>query len=74
MAYASLGQYARAIQNYDKTISLDPKFAVVYAYRSVAYTSVGKDAEARQDIERAVELGVERATVEQAVEQAKQQR
>ena len=45
-----------------------------YYYRAISYTSLGNDVEARQDVERAVELGIDRAELEAAMEDAKRQR
>jgi len=42
--------------------------------RAIAYTFVDKVAEARQDTERAVELGMDRGELEAMIEEAKTRR
>ena len=72
--YLNLGQYQRAIQNYGEAIRLDPQDGEAYTNRAAAYTLLGMDAEAKVDIERAVELGIDRAFLEKAIEELKGQR
>lgn len=52
-AYYDLGQYQRAIEDYDKVIQLDldldPDLAHVYQYRGNAYDSLSKEANVRAD-------------------------
>ncbi len=74
IAYRNLGELQRAIQDYNEAIHINPQYALAYANRAIAYTLLDKDAEAQQDIDRAVELGVNRATLEGRVEQVKQER
>ena len=74
MVYLNLGQYERAIQDFDQAIHLQPEHADAYASRALAYICLGMEAEAQQDINRAVELGFDRALLERMVEQAKQAR
>jgi len=73
-AYLSLDQYQRAIKEYDEAIRLDPQLAGAYANRGVAYTLIGNDVEARQDIERAVELGFDHSKLETTIKGAKKSR
>jgi hypothetical protein len=47
---------------------------LAYANRALTSTLLGHDAAARQDIDRAVELGVERDLLEQTIQQIKDQR
>ena len=65
---------ARAIEDYDKAIRLNTQNALAYINRGLAYTQLGMDAEAQQDIERAVELGFARGAVESSIAEAKSQR
>ncbi len=44
------------------------------AIRALAYTFVGMDEKAEQDIDRAIELRVDRALLKQMVRQVKQAR
>ena len=62
------------IQDYDEAIRLNPEFALAYANRALYHTLLGNDAEAQQDAERSIELGVDRALLESAIEEAKKQR
>ena len=52
-AYYDLGQYQRAIEDYNKVIQLDldldPDLAHVYQYRGNAYDSLSKEANVRAD-------------------------
>ena len=51
VAYADLGDLARAIQDFDKTIQLDPDHAPAYFNRGVAYAALGKSDAAVHDFE-----------------------
>ena len=74
IAYRRLGQFQRAIQDYDEAIRLDPQDALAYANRSVAKTILSLDIEAQRDVERAVALGVDRTFLEDLIELHKQDR
>ena len=50
------GQYDRAIANYDKAIKLDPKFAIAYNNRGIAYGQKGDDDRAIADFDTAIKL------------------
>ena len=47
---------------------------MAYANRARAYTLLGEDAQAQQDVERAVKLGVDRAPLEAAIQVIQQGR
>ena len=70
--YSCLEQYDRAIADWSKAIELNPYRGEAYANRGLAYTLLGKDIEAGQDIERAKQLGIDRALLEGMVKRAKQ--
>ena len=72
--YDDLGQFQRAIQDYDEAILLEPQYAPAYADRAVARTILGLDIEAQRDAERAVELGIDRTLLEDLIERAKRNR
>ena len=72
--YAAVGELARAVENYNETIRLDPVAGPVYGTRAITLTLIGDDELAEKDIDRAVELGIDRKLLEEAVEAAKQQR
>ena len=55
-AYSLLGQYDRALQDYDAALKIDPLNARIYANRGFVLLSQGKNAEADKDFQRAVEL------------------
>ncbi|MCH8090313.1 MAG: hypothetical protein IH955_09905, partial [Chloroflexi bacterium] len=44
-------------------------FALSYANRALAYTIVGRDQEAQQDVARAVELGIDSAALIEQIEE-----
>ena len=56
-AYFHLGQHQRVIKDLDKVISQARGFAEAYAVRALAYTFLGNDREAQQDVDRALRLG-----------------
>ena len=73
--YDSLGEYQRAIQDYDQAIRLEPQDALAYANRALAYTDLGKAMEAQQDVARAAQLGFDRIEgLEQFIETIKDRR
>lgn len=55
-AFNALGEHARAIEDYDRTLSLDPGFAYAYTNRGVAYRFLGQNERAIEDFDRALEL------------------
>jgi len=57
--YNSLGQYERAIQDFDEAIRLNPQNAGAYHNRGVAYGRIGKSIEEERDFAKAKELGIE---------------
>ena len=68
------GRLEEAIAEYDQAIRLVPNLGEAYGGRALALAAIGKDSEAKQDAERAVELGVDRALLEEAIEELKKQR
>ena len=46
-AYNALGNPARAIENYDRALRLNPGYALAYNNRGIAYTSLGEYARAQ---------------------------
>ena len=73
-AYLWLGQYQRAIEDYDEAIRLDRELVLPYVNRARAYAVLGKDREAQQDADRAVGLGFDRGELEGLIEESKNQR
>ena len=63
-----------AIAEFSEAIRLEPQHALAYANRAIAYTSLGDDAAAQEDLERAVDLGFDRGPLEAAIQRVKEQR
>jgi len=55
-SYAELGQYERAIQEYDETIRLEQNLENAYYERGLAYEALGKTIEAERDLKKAIQL------------------
>ena len=75
--YFALGQPQKAIQDYAEAIRLNPgraQIRLVYASRAMAYTLLGNDLEAQEDIGRAVELGHDPRLLLRAIDELKSQR
>ena len=73
-AYYGLEQFERAIKDFGDAITLRPENETAYAGRALALTQLGRDEEAQQDLERAVELGIDRATLTGMVEGLRSER
>ena len=56
LAYSDLGQYERAIQDYNKAIQLNPNYAEAYNNRGWAYYCLKQYGKALKDFEKALEL------------------
>lgn len=74
LTHYHLGEYQQAIEDLDETIGINPQDADAYTIRGLAYTALNMDAAAQQDIDRAVELGVDPDLLESWVEEIKEQR
>lgn len=55
-AFNALGEHARAIEDYDRTLALDPGFAYAYTNRGVAYRFLGQNERAIEDFDQALKL------------------
>ena len=53
---------------------LDRRFAIAYVNRSLAWTMLGNDDEARKDVEMAAALGLDRDAVMTKIEELKAER
>jgi tetratricopeptide (TPR) repeat protein len=51
-----LKEYEKAIEDYNKAIELDPKFAIAYTNRGVAYDKLKEHEKAIEDFNKAIEL------------------
>ena len=75
IAYDNLGQYQRAIQDYDQAIAMDPRNAKAYATRGIAEVYLHRDAEAKSDFKRAFEIDPNlKEIVEPLIKEAKAKR
>jgi len=55
-AYDEMGEYAKAIADYNKAIELDPNHALAYFNRAYAYGEIGQYDKAIADYTKAIEL------------------
>jgi tetratricopeptide (TPR) repeat protein len=61
-AYDDLGQYSRAIEDYDQALHFDPNDAVAYQNRGVSHENLGEYEQAAADWVRAIRIdGTSRA-------------
>jgi len=67
--YLELRQLRRAIEDFDEAVRLDPKYAVAYGNRAIAYKLQGNKAKAIADFEKFITL----ASNPRLVQIAKQQ-
>ncbi len=51
-------QHEKAVEDINEAIRLNPKEALAFIPRALAYTYLGKDEEARQDVERVGDMGI----------------
>ncbi|MFC1989463.1 tetratricopeptide repeat protein [Chloroflexota bacterium] len=54
--YRGLGEWERAIEDYDKAIRLNPEYAEAYLFRGEVYKEQGKKAVAIADFEKLISL------------------
>ena len=59
VAYHALGQYQRAIQDYDQALRLNSAFADAYLNRGKAYEALGQPQRAWEDFRQAQQLSTE---------------
>jgi len=57
VCYGRLGQPEQALQDHNRAIQLDPNEGTFYRNRSVTYRSLGNEAQANQDLQKAQSLG-----------------
>ena len=73
--HLSLNDVQRAAEDFGEAIGLNPQAAGnSYAGRVQAYIFLGKDEEAQQDYDRAVDLGIDPVSLREVIEQQKMQR
>lgn len=59
--YASMGQFIRAIEYYDRAIQMEPSMAAAYFNRGLAYYSIGEKIKGDHDLSLAGSLGIYKA-------------
>ena len=69
--YRLLGQAQQAIDDLDQAIRFDPRIGLSYYNRALAYTLLGQDSQAIGDVNSAVALGIDRNTLESAIDALK---
>lgn len=67
LAYFGLGQFQRSLADFDEAVRFDPTLNDAYTRRVMAFTMLNRDPEAQQALERAVEVGVDRAFLKQYI-------
>ncbi len=67
MLRRSLNQLPQAIEDLNQCLKLDPNFALAYLERARAYALQGKKDLARQDYQRAQQLGVQMSSYDQQI-------
>ena len=63
IAHSHKGEFDRAIQDYDKAIEANPKYADVYNNRGIVYNNKGEFDRAIQDYSKAIELNPKHAKI-----------
>ena len=61
VAYGKLGNYARAISDYERAIEINPRYAEGLNNRGFAYGGLGNQRQAISDFDRAIEINPEYA-------------
>ena len=56
LAYYNKGQFDRAIADYDRSLTLNPTYAIAYNNRGLAFDSIGKYDRAIADYTRSIQL------------------
>ncbi len=56
IAYSNLGDHARAIQEFDQALRLDPSLSFAFSNRGIAYSELGKYRRAFEDYDQALRL------------------
>ena len=72
--YQQLGNPDKALEDLAQAIRLDPRNGQAYYKRALAHAQLGRDSDAQQDADRAEQLGIDRATLSAAIDDAKKSR
>ena len=71
MLFGGLSEFDRALEDFATAIELDPEDSAAHGNRALVLTRMGRDDEAAQALDRAVELGADREDMAQRVEDVK---
>ena len=52
-----IGDYATAVENFTQAILIDPNYVAAYKSRGITYRKMGSEEQARQDLQKAKNLG-----------------
>src|SRR5262249_44792445 len=63
LAYLRQRDYRRAAADFDQGVALQPDLTEAYLNRALAWQGLGRDADAGQDLTRAIDLGTAHARV-----------
>ena len=58
MCFLEMKDYSTAIENFTQAIIMDPNYGYAYRNRGIAYRKIGSEEQARQDLQKAKNLGV----------------
>jgi tetratricopeptide (TPR) repeat protein len=61
VTYGELGNLRQAISDYDRTIEINPKYAMAYYNRGVAHIKLGNRSKAMEDLKTAARFDIENA-------------
>ena len=56
VAYANLGNYLQAIEDFTQAINLNPTFVLSYYHRGNCYEKIGENKKAQADFKKVAEL------------------
>ena len=65
VTYINLGMYENALDDLDQSITLEPSYANSYAYRAIVLKDLGREDEAKEDVEMAFVLGADSILIEE---------
>ena len=57
MCFLEMKDYSTAIENFTQAIIMDPNFGDAYKNRGITYRKMGSEEQARQDLQKAKNLG-----------------
>ena len=66
------GRQEDALEDFNEAIRLNPNFDNAYVNRAFAYTALGDDAAAQEDIDKAIELGIDSQALKEEIDSLKE--